>query len=493
MTNPAPEPVPNSVPVPEPSPSPSPAPKPRGLVRWGVLIFLVVSVSAFALFGAGPLTRWAVQKYGSQGLGTEVRLERARFNIFTFNVTLGGLRVLDPKDAAKDQFSCEEIAAHVSASDAFKGRLVLTEARVKRSRGRLVRNADGSINAGPPPEPTAPGEPTAAPPPGTPPDDPAWRKKLEEAARKRDLVEDVKRLLRKVKEVRDERAAERERRRKEFEARGVFEPDARAEYVRGGAPPAIVIRSIVCEDVEVEIEDKAAGAPPQTITEGRLEIKEWSSHPTRHDKPMEVKLSGKLGGAAASAIKLDGLLDLTGEEWAANLHAILANLPLERLDPYYRDAIPIIFDGTSLGSLDLPLNFKNWEIDWKPEILLDKIDAKPRDPGRKIAGFESGRVAQELENAGRLIVKSIRIHGKIWAPQIEGDVEMIKALVLEGGKSYALKQGQKALDKQTEKLLEKNPELKEKVLEKNPELKDAAEKGLGKALDLFGGKKDPDK
>lgn len=476
--------------APATSPAP-PAPKARGLIRWGSLTFLVVAFLLFAFVAAGPVTKWAVEKYGTQALGTEVKLESASVNVFGMGVTLRGLRVVDPVDPSKNQFSADEVRAKIAPLGLLKGQFVVDEAALVKPRGRLVRNADGSLNGAPPEEP----------PPGTKGDDPAWKKKLEEQARKRDLVEDVKNVLKKVKEKRDAAVAKKEEERKRIEMEGVQYKDfkkGRADYVRGGGRPLVVVRRLLADGLVIELEDKASGAPAQTITDATLEVKEWSSAPSHHDKPMEVRLEGKLAGADASAVKLSGLLDLTHEDAESAIEAHLANLPLEKLDAFYKGAIPVAFVGRSLGTVDLPLKFKGWSIDWKPAILLDQIEAKAREPNQKIAGFEASRVAQELTNAGKLLLKDIRIHGPIWAPSIEGDVETVKALVLEGGKSYALKQGTKLLDEQKAKLLEKNPELQKKLDQTGAsKVLESGEKGVGdaakdaaeKAFDIFGGKK----
>jgi hypothetical protein len=195
----------------------------------------------------------------------------------------------------------------------------------------------------------------------------------------------------------------------------------------------------------------------------------------------------------ASLVKLAGSLDLTGEDTLSKIDAHLAKLPLAALDPYLKQ-IPLRFEGDSLGTFDIPLTLKGWEIDWKPAMLLDRIEARARQPDGKIAGFEAERVATEVTNAGRVLIDSIRIHGPIWAPTIEGDVETVKALVLEGGKAYAAKQATKLLDEQKAKLLEKNPALQKKLKEAGVERileggGDAAKDAAGKALDFLGGGK----
>jgi len=486
-----------SAPIPNPVPAPAdatggaapaaPAKKPQGLIRWGALIFLVVGFLAFAFVGAGPVTKWAVQKYGAQGLGTEVKLESASFNVFKLSVSLKGFRAVDPVDASKNQFEAEEIRATLDPMGCLKGQLVVAEAAVVKPKGRLVRNVDGTIGTEPPP----------TPPEGTPEGEvPAWKKKMEEEARKRDLIEDVKKLLEKAKKKHDEVIAKREAEEKRRQEQGVTDWKGRASYVRP-VRPLIVVRKVLMEGVELVVEDKATGAPPQSITDATIEVTEWSSAPTLHDQPMQVKLDGKFGGAADSAVKLAGLLDLRSDDALTKIDANLANIPLAALDPYLKQ-LPVAFQGASIGTFNVPLTLKGYDIDWKPSMLLDKVEARARQPGTKIAGFESERVAQELTNAGRLLLDSIRVHGPIWSPTVEGDAEAVKQLVMEGGKAYAAKQAKKVVDEQAQKLLDKNPALKKqledtgvsKVLEGTASgVSGTAKEAAEKAFDFFGGKK----
>src|SRR5205085_4958548 len=138
----------------------------------------------------------------------------------------------------------------------------------------------------------------------------------------------------------------------------------------------------------------------------------------------------------------------------------------------------------------------------KPSVLLDHIQAKAREPGSKIAGFESSKVAQELTNAGKILLESVRIYGPIWAPKFEGDVEFVKKLVIEGGKNMAAQQANKLYEAEKNKILDKNPELKKQV-EQGPagDILKGAEKASGeegkgildKAGGFFGGSKEKDK
>src|SRR5205085_712553 len=133
-----------------------------------------------------------------------------------------------------EMFSAKEVIAALDGHELVRGALVVDEVRVTGARGKAVRGKDGAINVGGPA-----GAPE--PPPGTSKDDPAWRRKIEEQAKKRDLVKDLQDLLKKLREKREQQAAkkraESERRRRE----GVGDPLAQAAGLRPERP-AIVVR-----------------------------------------------------------------------------------------------------------------------------------------------------------------------------------------------------------------------------------------------------------
>ncbi|HVY61637.1 MAG TPA: DUF748 domain-containing protein [Planctomycetota bacterium] len=451
----------------ETQPAPAAAPKKSGLIRWKVLIFLVIAFLAFAFFGAGPLVKKTIQRYRP-----DIAIDSCSVNVFTMAVKLTGVKQADPADASKSQFTADEVRAKLALLDSLKGQVVVDELAVVNPKGRLTRGPDGSIN-GTPTEEKKPGE-----------SDSEWKKRAEEWAKKRDLVEDMKKLFQKLKEKHDAQVAEKQKQeeaRKQQEAQGgkPMTPEemkkAEAEYVKAHRP-LVVVRHLVADGVEITLADEASGAPAQSITDGHLEASELSTAPSYHDKPITMNLTGKLAGAPGSEVKLDGKIDLTADDSGSSVKAHLANVPMAAFDAFYKNAIPVAFQGKSLANVDLPLDFKNWEIDWRPSLLLDQIDAKARDPNYKIAGqFQSTQVAQELTNAGRLALQDIRIHGPIWAPTVEGDVETIKQLLLQGGKAYAARKAQ---------------EKAQEFLDKNPQAKQAAEKaqdalnktGLGDAV-----------
>ena len=115
-------------------------------------------------------------------------------------------------------------------------------------------------------------------------------------------------------------------------------------------------------------------------------------------------------------------------------------------------------------------------------------------PGARIAGFDGEKFCQAVNEVGDLEISDLSIDGTLLRPEFHwGDT--IKDLVISGGKAFARKQADKAIEKESRKLqgrlekeMEKNPELK-KVLP-GIDLEKTLKKGVGGVLDgILGGKK----
>jgi hypothetical protein len=453
--------------APEPAAAPAAKkPKARGLVKWPMVVIVVGGAAAFAFAGVAPTAKWAVQKYGSSALGAPVLVGRASFDPTKLTLVLGDVVAMDPASGAKngndtkfdrELFSAKEVVAAVDLGATLRGQLVLDEVRITGGRGKAVRGKDGSINvAGPANAP--------APPPGTSPDDPAWRRKIEEQAKKRDLVKDLQDLLKKLREKHEEKVAQRkaeeERRREE----GVGDPLARSAGYRDPRP-AILVRKLVADDLEIQVTDDAAGAKPAVISKARVEVTNLSSAPDLVPEPVAVTTKFE----AAPAV----------------------------LDALFKNTIPVSFGDKTTTAVDSALSFKSqdWSIDWKPILSLANIDARAREPGAKILGIDAKQFADALTDVQTLDLRDVHIFGEAWEPNVElGDT--LKNVVVEALK----KKGQKAAAAEIEKGIAKvgdkiDPNLKKKiadspagdVLKKGQDAVGDKLKGLGDSL--FGGDK----
>lgn len=415
-------------PAKSPAPEPTkPAKKPRGLIRWGVAIVFFGGAAAFAFAGTGPAARWAIERYGSAALGAPVTVGQARFDPLRLELTLTDVVAKDKASARpdggfeKDLFSAKEVVARLDLGASLRGQVVIDEVRASGVRGRAVREQDGTINVGkqgggPLPAPGEAGGPEA-PPPGTRPDDPTWRKKLEEKAKERDLVEDLKSLLRKLKERRDREVARKEKERERRRQLGAGDPLARAEWVRPERP-LFVVRRLVVEGAVIEIEDRAAGAPPREITGASIEVKNLTTAPSLVPEPLELDASF----AAAPAV----------------------------FDALFRRTIPVVFSEKTLARVRSSVSFKDWKIDWRPLLDLTNMEARAREPGGKVLGIDARKFAEALTEVRDVALHDLRIHGDAWAPEVElGDT--LKNVVIEALK----KRGERAAAEEIEKGLSK--------------------------------------
>lgn len=432
--------------------------KPRGLIRWGNLLAIAGLAAAFAFFGVGPVAKWGIQKFGSQAYGAPVTVGRASFDPLRATLTLEDLAVADkssregaggPYKAAA--FAAKEAVLAIDVGASLRGQIVIGEVRLTGARGRTVRDVDGSVN-GSEPEP---------PPPGTSPSDPAWRRKLEEKAKSRDLVKDVDDLLKKLREKHDQQVAKKKTEEARRRAEGIGDAQARAEGVRP-EQPLIVIRRVIADDVELEMTDKTSpGAPPATISKARVEVKNLSSAPALLAEPIEVHASF----AAAPAV----------------------------LDQVVKSTIPISFGEKTTTAVTSALSFsaRDWKLDWRPVLSLANIQAKARDPGSKILGIDAKTFADALTDVQSLDLRDVHVHGEIYDPTVElGDTlknVVVEALKRKGAHAAAaeIEKGLSKIDPSLKKKIEESPA--GDLLKKGQDAVGDKLKGIGDSL--FGGDK----
>ncbi|GIW71113.1 MAG: hypothetical protein KatS3mg102_0655 [Planctomycetota bacterium] len=443
---PEPEPRPGAAGVPPAdaggAPKVRPPKRPPGLVRWSMVAILIVAPLLVLLVFKDALAARAA-KQAVRALGLELELERAEVEPFGGRVTLHGLVARDPARGGDEVFSAALASADLSLGELLRGRLVIDELRLSKPRGRVVRQPDGSITIGeqPPAEPP----PVIEGPGGEPMPRPEgmsweqWRRKAEEIARRRDMVDALRKVLETIRDKIAERRQQREQERQRREA-GRRHPSGRAPYVRE-RHPLLVVRRVVCDGVELEIRDRAAeGAEPVHLVDGRLVLENLSTNPFVYEPPVGWLLEGKLGEAAQALLRLQGRAEVSWERLRSAAEFAAANLPLALLDPYLRDTLPIRFQGRSRLSALVPMSFEDFEIDWRPDLMLQDLDVAPRDPSQqKIAGLPADKLVQALREVEELRLADIRVHGPLHAPRVEiGDT--LEQLVTQGARAFVERQ-----------------------------------------------------
>ncbi|RME73391.1 MAG: DUF748 domain-containing protein [Planctomycetota bacterium] len=416
----------------------------KGLVRWSVLLVLIVLPLALLYVFKDAVARQLVERGGSALLDARVQLEGARLDPFAGRLTLERIRATDPARGDDELFAADEAVADLDLAMLLRGRVVIDRLELARPRGKLTRQRDGSITLGQQPPPTPPPVIEPETPGGSPESRPEdmtleqWRRKLEEIARKRDMVDSVKQWLHKVQRWLAEREREREQQRERREA-GRMDPSGRARYVRARTP-ALWIREMVCRDAEIEIVDRGAdGAEPLHLVDTKLRLANVSTDPWTTG-PIEIELEGRFAEQPEAVVHAAGELALAPGGQRCTIEIEARRLPLDRLDPLVHDSLPIRFGPGSTVDLKLPLRFENFEIDWRPWLLLDRLNVSLRDPSTTtIAGLDARRLVEALREVKTIELADLHVFGSVYAPQVEtGDT--LQRLLTEGAKRFAAKQ-----------------------------------------------------
>ncbi len=372
-----------------------PAPKTKGWIRWWALILALI-VFGGIYFGGGAAAGFAVEMGGSKALGAPVDVDWSTLGMLSGSLQYGNLIAMDRTSQLEDGtferqlFSAEEISCDFSVREAMHGFLVVDEMRVSGAVGRAVRARDGVINIAGVGDPEA-DRPDA--PEGTEEDD--WRKKLEEKAKERDFVQDLKDLLERMKEESDANAEEAKN--AAANARGdPGDPYAHAEWVRDQRP-MVLIKRIIIDRMTFEIEDRVEGLPPTRLTEVTLEIKNLSSAPSLVEEPIEIYFKFQAEPALFNRL--------------------------------VRNTIPVEFESTTRITVESRLTWKDWHIDWTPKLLLEDVKCKARSGESGILGIQGNQFADAVSTIPELRIEDIRIYGPVWNPNVETGDALRKLVV----------------------------------------------------------------
>ena len=127
-------------------------PRRRGLFRYVRREMLVglplLYLLAYLLAGAIVpfLTNVIITKAGTVLVGSEVSVERSRFNLFTGRLTVEGLAVQNPQEKSEDVMAASELVIDVGLLPLLGRRVVFNEGAIKELRFHVRREADGSLN-----------------------------------------------------------------------------------------------------------------------------------------------------------------------------------------------------------------------------------------------------------------------------------------------------------------------------------------------------------
>ncbi len=470
--------------------------------RWKVVIVLGVLFGALYFFGLDPLAERHINDLGAGGqAGARFRIEevalgliqgRSLFSQFTLATPRKVPAAEEPREKVA---SAEEIVADLGMGDLLRKRFAVDEVSVRKPLLRIERRADGTINVGE----IGSDEPEKEAKPASKPID--WVKAVGEWA---------------------ERIRKRVEERKKREAEGKKEPEVvRKEPQKGlwtdydrritypfEKVPRVVVRKLSAEALEIQFEDQTGALKPPPITNGKVEIRNLSDRPEHYPEPIELSITGEIEGAPfriAGRIDLRTIAETGQKKNDLFLQVQATGVPLGKVIQLFAgESLSATFDkGTA--DLDAEINLFDFEKLAVRAPGADRALFALRDvsmtakPGAKIAGFKAEEFCKAVNEVGNLEFKDLEIGGTILSPEFRWG-ETVKELVVSGGKAFAKKQAEKAIQKGTEKLQEaldkqmkgKAPDLQKKIGEILPggDAKKSLQDGVSGAIDgLFGGKK----
>jgi uncharacterized protein (TIGR03545 family) len=85
-------------------------------IRWSGLIgFIVVSalIACFWLFAAGPLTKLAIESFGTDALGAKVDVTDVAFGLNPMTITVTGVQLTDKDKPMENIFSFDRAVANI--------------------------------------------------------------------------------------------------------------------------------------------------------------------------------------------------------------------------------------------------------------------------------------------------------------------------------------------------------------------------------------------
>jgi uncharacterized protein (TIGR03546 family) len=128
------------------------APRRRGLFRYlrremliGLpLLYLILYLLAGAIVPF--FTNVIITQAGTVLVGSEVSVERSRFNLFTGRLAVEGLAVQNPQEKSEDVMAASELVIDVGILPLLGRRVIFNEGAIKELRFHVRREADGSLN-----------------------------------------------------------------------------------------------------------------------------------------------------------------------------------------------------------------------------------------------------------------------------------------------------------------------------------------------------------
>lgn len=117
-------------------------------IRWSGLIgFVVVSVSivCFWLFAAGPLTKLAIESFGSDALGAKVDVDNVAFGFNPMTITVSGVQLTDKDKPMENVVSFDRAVANIEPFPLLLGKAIIPQLSLEDVATGTPRSVSGAI------------------------------------------------------------------------------------------------------------------------------------------------------------------------------------------------------------------------------------------------------------------------------------------------------------------------------------------------------------
>lgn len=117
-------------------------------IRWSGLIgFIVIAtlITCFWLFAAGPLTKLAIESFGSDALGAKVDVDEVKYGLNPLTVTVKGVQLTDKDKPMQNIFSFDQAVANIEPFPLLLGKAIIPDVRLEGMATGTPRNASGAL------------------------------------------------------------------------------------------------------------------------------------------------------------------------------------------------------------------------------------------------------------------------------------------------------------------------------------------------------------
>lgn len=392
----------------------------RGILRIKMLLFLIalaLLIYSSSITYLGPALRGPLERGASSALATAVSIESLHINPFTLSASASGIRVADTKEPAQDVFLAEEIALSVSPLQLLRARLVINELRVRKPRMRVERLEDGSFNM----EDFSPD--TVEERRKRPEVVDRISERAKEAARKRDWVNEIERLLKKLEELRRRRPNRPPAPPREVKP---SRHGRKVEFPALNTEPRIHIKLIEIDGIRIELKDKVTRFDLPALVNGRITMTDFAIRQRLAPEPLMLDMAFGLEDTPESIISATFALDLSEAAPKTFLDIQAASIPLERIKTITRWSLPVEFQA---GAATFRSEFALDGLNLAGNVHAACLDIRASVAGsERIIGLSPNNFERFLNSIGYLDL-DFNVYGPLYA--LSSDLQYAVATFFE--------------------------------------------------------------